>query len=97
MSHLRFAVAALFLVAPAVLGAERRPYTADQLTLIRNTAEGRISPDGKTVAFVSDVTGALELWTVPARGGWPVQLSALNERVGDVRWSPNSQWIVFTS
>jgi dipeptidyl aminopeptidase/acylaminoacyl peptidase len=97
MSRLRFAVVALFLVVPTAPASERRPYTAEQLTLIRNTAEGRISPDGKTVAFVSDVTGALELWTVPARGGWPIQLTALNECVADVRWSPDSQWLVFTS
>ena len=68
MSRLRFTVCVLILFGPSVLGADRRPYTAEQLTLIRNTAEGRLSPDGKTVAFVSDVTGAAELWTVPAQG-----------------------------
>src|SRR5262245_12933662 len=59
--------------------AERPPYTPEQLSLIREVTECRISPDGKTVAFVSDITGALELWTVAATGGWPSQLTNLNE------------------
>jgi dipeptidyl aminopeptidase/acylaminoacyl peptidase len=83
--------------APAGLAADRRPYTAEQLTLARHTAEAQLSPDGRTVAFVSDTTGAPELWTVPAAGGWPVQLTNLNERVADVRWSPDGRWLVFTS
>jgi dipeptidyl aminopeptidase/acylaminoacyl peptidase len=97
MSRSRVALVALLLATPPCLGGDRRPYTAEQLTLIRNTAECRLSPDGGTVAYVSDVTGALELWTVPAKGGWPTQLTSLNERVGSVHWSPDGRWLVFTS
>jgi dipeptidyl aminopeptidase/acylaminoacyl peptidase len=97
MSRLRFALIALLVVTPSAPAGDRRPYTAEQLTLVRNTAECRLSPDGGTVAFVSDVTGAPELWTIPAKGGWPTQLTSLNERVGDVYWSPDGKWLVFTS
>jgi dipeptidyl aminopeptidase/acylaminoacyl peptidase len=77
--------------------AERPPYTPEQLTLSRTTEECRLSPDGKTVAFTSDITGAVELWTVPASGGWPEQLTALDEDVSVIRWSPDGRWLVFTS
>jgi dipeptidyl aminopeptidase/acylaminoacyl peptidase len=97
MHRLRLALVVLLLATLSVPAADRRPYTAEQLTLIRNTSEGRISPDCKTVAFVSDVTGAPELWAVPVRGGWPVQLTDLNESVADVRWSPDGSWLIFTS
>jgi dipeptidyl aminopeptidase/acylaminoacyl peptidase len=93
----RLVLLVLVLAAPGALAGERRPYTAEQLTLIRDTAEARLSPDGRTVAFVSDTTGARELWTVPAKGGWPIQLTSLNERVADVRWSPDGRWLVFAS
>jgi dipeptidyl aminopeptidase/acylaminoacyl peptidase len=77
--------------------AQRAPYTPEQLSLIRHVSECQMAPDGKTVAFVTDLTGALELWTVPAAGGWPNQLTNLNEQVSDIRWSPDGKWIVFTS
>ncbi len=96
-SSLRFLVvfAVAWFASPAL--AQRPAYTPEQLSLIRTVAESRLSPDGRTVAFVSDISGAMELWTVPAAGGWPSQLTNLNERVADIRWSPDGQWLVFTS
>lgn len=77
--------------------AQRVPYTPEQLSLIRSVSECQLAPDGQTVAFVTDITGAMELWTVPTAGGWPTQLTNLGEQVSEVRWSPDSQWLVFTS
>src|SRR5262245_20630375 len=87
----------LVLLVASSAFAQRAPYTPQQLSLIRSVSECQIAPDGKTVAFVTDITGALELWTVPAAGGWPSQLTNLNEQVSDIRWSPDGEWIVFTS
>lgn len=89
--------AVLLLITTGLTFAEPPSYNSEQLSLIRYTAECQLSPDGKTVAFVSDITGALELWTVAATGGWPHQLTNLNEQVSDIRWSPDSQWLVFAS
>jgi dipeptidyl aminopeptidase/acylaminoacyl peptidase len=75
----------------------RTAYTPEQLSLIRTTTECKISPDGKTVAFTSTITGATELWTVPAVGGWPSQLTNLNENLSDISWSPDGRWIFFAS
>ncbi len=91
------AVAFLALLAVPAPAAPRAAYTPEQLSLIRDTAESRISPDGKTVAFTSTITGAVELWTVPAAGGWPRQLSNLGEHVSDIDWSPDGRWLVFAS
>jgi dipeptidyl aminopeptidase/acylaminoacyl peptidase len=80
------------------LAAEQRPaYSPEQLSLIRHVAEAQLAPDGRSVAFVTDITGALELWTVPAEGGWPTQLTNLGEAVSDIRWSPDSRWLVFSA
>ncbi len=97
MRRSALALLSLLLAACPAGAGDRRPYTAEQLTLIRTTSESRLSPDGRTLAFVSDATGAAELWTVPAKGGWPSQLTSLNERVADVRWSPDGAWLIFTS
>jgi dipeptidyl aminopeptidase/acylaminoacyl peptidase len=91
-------VAMVLALAPVAKAAgPRAPYSAEQLSLIRSVEECKLAPDGKSVAFVSDITGTLELWTIPVTGGWPNQLTNLNERVTDVRWSPDSRWLSFTS
>jgi dipeptidyl aminopeptidase/acylaminoacyl peptidase len=99
--HRTFFVTAVgwLLVLPGSEAAagERAAYTAAQLSLIRATAECQIAPDGKTIAFTSTITGATELWTLPAAGGWPTQLTNLNEDVSDIHWSPDGRWIVFMS
>ncbi len=54
------------------------------------------SPDGKQIAFVSDLTGIPQIWTVSASGGWPTQVTALDDRVGAVEWSPDGEMLAFS-
>lgn len=51
------------------------------------------SPDGETVAFVSTLSGLPQVWTVPVAGGWPTQITALDDQVRGVAWSPRGDWI----
>ncbi|HEY9677449.1 MAG TPA: prolyl oligopeptidase family serine peptidase [Drouetiella sp.] len=53
-----------------------------------------LSPDGKTLAFVSNVSGTEQIWTVPIGGGWPNQLTNVEALVGAV-WSPVEPKIAF--
>jgi dipeptidyl aminopeptidase/acylaminoacyl peptidase len=53
------------------------------------------SPDGKTLAFVSNVSGIPQVWTVPTAGGYPELVTAFDDPVGAVRWSPDGQWLAF--
>jgi dipeptidyl aminopeptidase/acylaminoacyl peptidase len=87
----------IVLTATTCFACPPDAHTPEQLSLIRNVSECRLSPDGQTIAFICDITGAPELWTVPAAGGWPTQLSNLNENVSDVRWAPNGKWLLFAS
>ncbi len=85
-------------LAIAAAAAERAPYPPERLASVRLTTEARLSPDGRRVAFATDVTGALELWAVDTdKGGWPVQLSSLGEQVSDLAFSPDGKWLVFAS
>ena len=54
------------------------------------------SPDGKTLAVVCDTSGLPQIWTVPVEGGWPTLISAFDDPVGAVNWSPNSDWLAFS-
>ncbi len=53
------------------------------------------SPDGKTLAFVSNLNGIPQVWTMPVSGGFPKLVSAFDDPVGFVTWSPDGKWLAF--
>jgi dipeptidyl aminopeptidase/acylaminoacyl peptidase len=54
------------------------------------------APDGRRLAFVSDLSGVPQVWTVATEGGWPEQVTALDDQVLGVAWSPDGAWLAFT-
>jgi tricorn protease len=55
------------------------------------------SPDGKHIAYISDVSGETELYIQPAEGGEAIALTKNNDTyIRDFQWSPNSHYIVYT-
>ena len=72
---------------------------ADRLAAFARTPTCRsvsLSPDGERVALVSNLGGVPQAWTVAARGGWPVPLTALDDPVRGVMWSPDGRWLALT-
>jgi dipeptidyl aminopeptidase/acylaminoacyl peptidase len=53
------------------------------------------SPDGETIAFLTDITGVPQVWTVPAAGGWPDQRTFSSERVAGVQYAPQGDRLLF--
>jgi dipeptidyl aminopeptidase/acylaminoacyl peptidase len=53
------------------------------------------SPDGKRIAFISDLNGVPQIWTVPREGGWPTLVTALEDQIRVVNWSPDGDWLAF--
>src|SRR5215475_14715789 len=55
----------------------------------------RISPDGKTIAFISDRKGQNNLWLMDADGSHPRAVFTENDvRVYEPAWTPDGQYIV---
>jgi dipeptidyl aminopeptidase/acylaminoacyl peptidase len=90
------------LTAAAALGLINRdaPAASDDLTtaVTRMARIGRcgspsFSPDGKTLAFVCDLSGVPQVWTAPSEGGWPALVTTLDDPVGAVEWSPSGDWL----
>ena len=53
------------------------------------------SPDGGRIAFVSNLSGLPQVWTVDANGGWPKLVTALDDQIYAVSWSPSGAWLAF--
>ncbi|HYW76673.1 MAG TPA: S41 family peptidase [Gammaproteobacteria bacterium] len=55
------------------------------------------SPDGKTVAYVTDASGQSEIAMRPATGGKETLLTSTEDRsYYGPTWSPNGQWLAFS-
>ena len=55
------------------------------------------SPDGQELAFVSDLTGSPQVWRIALSGGFPEAVTAFDEQVNKVLWSPDGNWMAVES
>jgi serine/threonine-protein kinase len=53
------------------------------------------TPDGHSVAFVSNVAGKRDVYRKPAAGGSEVLLLAREREVSQLAWSPDGEWLVY--
>src|SRR6202167_5596424 len=74
-----------------------RGLTIEKLYMTRQVGRATWSPDGKSIAFISNMSGRNNLWLVPAEGGWPVQLTVSDQRQAAPAWSPDGKWIAYQS
>nr|PZN90995.1 MAG: peptidase S9 [bacterium] len=61
---------------------------------VRTATAPSLSPDGRKLAFRTQISGAPQLWVVDATGGWPRQLT-FGEPVTFHAWSPAGDWIIY--
>ena len=69
----------------------------ERLFMTRSVGASTWSPDGQSIAFVSNISGRNNIWLVPATGGWPNQLTVSDQRQTSPTWSPDGKWIAYTS
>ena len=54
-------------------------------------------PHGDTIVISTNITGRYNLWTMPATGGFPLQLTQSDDVQSGLTASPDGKWIVFQS
>ena len=95
---LRAAAVIPVLAILALFGQRLRPTSAPgvpthrQFTFTAQAQEPAFSPDGKTIAYVSQHRS---LVLEELAGGGPVTLIAAVPQVGSPRWSPDGRWLYF--
>ncbi len=85
----------LWLLAVAFPAAAEGP-PLERFLNMRSSVAPSPSPDGKEVAFLTNVTGVMQAWRVASTGGWPHQVSYFPERVRGVWWSPKGDLLAFS-
>jgi dipeptidyl aminopeptidase/acylaminoacyl peptidase len=76
---------------------EPRSLTIEKLYMTRQIGRPTWSPDGKQIAFISNMSGRNNLWLVSAEGGFPTQLTVSDQRQTSPAWSPDGKWIAYQS
>jgi dipeptidyl aminopeptidase/acylaminoacyl peptidase len=82
-------------LAAAAAAAPRFDYA--RFVSVRRAYGPAVFPDGRRIAFVSDLTGVPQIFAVELEGGWPEQLSFTQERVGAVYVAPGDDRAVVAS
>jgi dipeptidyl aminopeptidase/acylaminoacyl peptidase len=54
------------------------------------------SPDGKSISFISNMSGVPQVWIMPAEGGYPRMVTNGDDPVQGAEWSPASDWLAVT-
>src|SRR5205085_3206925 len=94
----RFVLFALFALAPSVArGQAARPesFGIERYLNIRSATSPAFAPRGDRVMFLMNTTGTAQVWSVAGVGGWPEQLTAYEDRVDFVEWSPAGTGLIF--
>ena len=83
-------------VADLATGASR-PVSAAADGKPRREIEPVFSPDGRSIAFLSDAAtrGQLQVWVAPAAGGAPRRLTTVKGQLEELRWSPDGRSLAF--
>jgi len=76
---------------------EPRSLTIEKLYMTRQIGSATWSPDGKSIAFVSNMSGRNNIWLVSSDGGFPTQLTVSDQRQSAITWSPDGKWIAYQS
>ncbi|WP_374470422.1 prolyl oligopeptidase family serine peptidase [Phenylobacterium sp.] len=79
---------------PVALGLAGEGVDITRYLLVRGASDFDLSADGSTVFYISNVTGVPQLWSAPAAGGWPTQLT-FGSGIDSMRALPGGSGVIY--
>jgi len=79
----------------AVVEDNELELTVARMAKIGFASSPSFSPDGLRIAFITNISGLPQVWTMPTAGGYPTLATSFDDPVGFVTWSPDGQWLAF--
>jgi dipeptidyl aminopeptidase/acylaminoacyl peptidase len=83
------------IVSQPLAGAA--PVPLADLFFARGASDAIWVPHSDAIVIATNLTGRYNLWTMPAKGGFPLQLTQSDDRQLGLSASPDGKWIVFQS
>ncbi len=69
-------------------------YTIQQYLNIRSASSPALSPDGKRLAYLTNVSGTSQIWMIDLPNGAPKQITNYDDNIGFVKWSPGGNGLI---
>lgn len=85
----------MFALVTFYLSVSAQEYSIERYLNIRSAGSPTFSPDGRKIAFLTNITGTSQIWFVDANGGYPEQITAFNDNVSFVEWLPGGKGLIF--
>ena len=79
---------AVLLAVPAFAADDELAALVSRMARIGSCNSPSFAPDGKRLAVICNLSGLPQVWVVSTAGGWPTQVTALDDQVSGVEWSP---------
>ena len=99
----RYGLAAIGFALASALGAEKKPFTVDDMWSVQRVGSPAVSPDGRSVAYtvstydMEENRSNADVWVIPVSGGAPRRLTANKASDSSPAWSPDGRKIAFVS
>ncbi len=84
-----------FVLCAFCASVSAQNYSIERYLNIRSASSPTLSADGKRLAFLTNITGTSQVWMMDAAGGYPEQITAYQDNVGFIEWSPSGSGLVF--
>ena len=95
MRHLLLLALAMASVLGVAKHAAGEPLTLEAITKVSRMTDVAVAPDGSQIAVVSNHSGGMKIWLVPAQGGEPKPLTGNNGGESSPQWSPDGSKIAY--
>jgi dipeptidyl aminopeptidase/acylaminoacyl peptidase len=86
-------LASVLLLFAVSLRADDLETSVAMMARIGSATNPIFSTDGKRIAFITNISGSPQVWTVASESGYPRQVTALDDPVTGMEWSPDGGWL----